>query len=87
MNSLLKNSFSFFSHSFVRPFSSVISQQLCRSQPLLMGQNTVVRFMNRNARIPKKANHGKRPCSHARRRAKVKRFQSARLKTKIFGQW
>jgi hypothetical protein len=31
------------------------------------------------------ANHGKRPCSHARRREKLKRFRSARLKEKIFG--
>ncbi|GAB9464259.1 hypothetical protein Gpo141_00001695 [Globisporangium polare] len=27
-------------------------------------------LLNRNARRPKKANHGKRPCSHVRRRAK-----------------
>ena len=26
--------------------------------------------LNRNARRPKKANHGKRPCSHVRRRSK-----------------
>uniref|UniRef100_A0AAV1VFR4 Mitochondrial mRNA-processing protein COX24 C-terminal domain-containing protein n=1 Tax=Peronospora matthiolae TaxID=2874970 RepID=A0AAV1VFR4_9STRA len=27
-------------------------------------------LLNRNARRPKKANHGKRPCSHFRRRQK-----------------
>ncbi|KAG7389916.1 hypothetical protein PHYPSEUDO_009174 [Phytophthora pseudosyringae] len=27
-------------------------------------------LLNRNARRPKKANHGKRPCSHHRRRQK-----------------
>ncbi|TYZ57431.1 hypothetical protein PybrP1_006147 [[Pythium] brassicae (nom. inval.)] len=29
-----------------------------------------MRLLNRNARRPKKANHGKRPCSHHRRRLK-----------------
>ena len=28
--------------------------------------------MNRNARNPKPANHGKRPCSHKRRKRKVR---------------
>ncbi|TDH73275.1 hypothetical protein CCR75_008141 [Bremia lactucae] len=31
---------------------------------------TVMELLNRNARRPKKANHGKRPCSHFRRRQK-----------------
>lgn len=30
-------------------------------------------FMNRNARKPKKANHGARPCSHVARKAKKPR--------------
>mmetsp|Transcript_6764 Transcript_6764/g.21823 ORF Transcript_6764/g.21823 Transcript_6764/m.21823 type:complete len:114 (+) Transcript_6764:21-362(+) len=30
-------------------------------------------LMNRNARIPKKANHGSRPCSHFARKMKVPR--------------
>ncbi|KAG7397039.1 hypothetical protein PHYBOEH_001317 [Phytophthora boehmeriae] len=29
-----------------------------------------LQLLNRNARRPKKANHGKRPCSHHRRRLK-----------------
>ncbi|ETI45166.1 hypothetical protein L914_09814 [Phytophthora nicotianae] len=29
-----------------------------------------LQLLNRNARRPKKANHGKRPCSHYRRRLK-----------------
>lgn len=45
----------------------------------------IVRNMNRNARRPKKANHGKRPCSHARRREKLKHFSSVRFKKPIFG--
>ena len=43
--------------------------------------------MNRNARRPKKANHGKRPCSHARRREKQKQLKSRGYAKKIFGFW
>lgn len=46
-----------------------------------------VRCMNRNARRPKRANHGKRPVSHARRREKAKRIKSRAYKEKIFGFW
>lgn len=34
------------------------------------GEAAVIEAMNRNARRPKKANHGKRPCSHYARRKK-----------------
>ena len=46
---------------------------------------TYVRLMNRNARWPKKSNHGKRPCSHARRWAKRKMIKSRAYRKKIFG--
>lgn len=32
--------------------------------------DVVIEAMNRNARRPRRANHGKRPCSHVRRRAR-----------------
>jgi len=41
--------------------------------------------MNRNARWPKKANHGARPNSHARRHAKRKAIKSRAYRKKIFG--
>ena len=37
-----------------------------------------VRSMNRNARRPKRANHGKRPVSHARKREKQKNEKEGR---------
>mmetsp|Transcript_33696 Transcript_33696/g.32162 ORF Transcript_33696/g.32162 Transcript_33696/m.32162 type:complete len:95 (+) Transcript_33696:88-372(+) len=46
-----------------------------------------VRFMNKNARRPNKANHGKRPVSHCRRRAQKNQLQSRAYKQKIFGFW
>lgn len=36
--------------------------------------------MNRNARKPKRANHGKRPCSRIRRRYKVKKWANTSRK-------
>ena len=48
---------------------------------------TIHRFMNRNARRPKRANHGKRPVSHARRREKAKSLKSRAYREKIFGFW
>ena len=45
------------------------------------------RFMNRNARRPKRSNHGKRPVSHARRRAKKMTLKSRLWREKIFGFW
>lgn len=44
-----------------------------------------IRFMNRNARRPKKANHGKRPCSHARRHAKRGKVKSRAYRERVFG--
>ena len=46
-----------------------------------------MRMMNRNARRPKRANHGKRPVSHARRREKKKSLKSRSCREKIFGFW
>mmetsp|Transcript_116399 Transcript_116399/g.228380 ORF Transcript_116399/g.228380 Transcript_116399/m.228380 type:complete len:90 (+) Transcript_116399:49-318(+) len=46
-----------------------------------------VRMLNRNARRPKKANHGKRPVSHARRWEKRKMLTTSSMKEKIFGFW
>ena len=40
--------------------------------PTVQIQNTF-QIMNRNARKPKRANHGKRPCSRVRRRWKTRR--------------
>ena len=45
----------------------------------------LVRGLNRNARRPKKANHGKRPVSHARKRAKAKTLKSRLHREKVFG--
>ena len=42
------------------------------------------RHMNRNARRPKKANHGKRPCSHVRRRLKQKMIRTRRKRKPLF---
>ena len=42
--------------------------------------NLIVRHMNRNARRPKKANHGKRPCSRMRRRLKAQTIKSRRIR-------
>ncbi|KAE8915845.1 hypothetical protein PF005_g10067 [Phytophthora fragariae] len=36
----------------------------------LTGGPVALQLLNRNARRPRKANHGKRPCSHHRRRLK-----------------
>ncbi|KAL7534570.1 hypothetical protein ACHAXR_005964 [Thalassiosira sp. AJA248-18] len=37
-------------------------------------QQHTFQVMNRNARKPKRANHGKRPCSRIRRRFKIKKW-------------
>jgi hypothetical protein len=39
-----------------------------------VGSPRTFQVMNRNARKPKRANHGKRPCSRIRRRYKVKKW-------------
>jgi hypothetical protein len=89
----------------LRPAAECMKAVSFVSSPL----GVVARFMNRNARWPKKvdrehmfvcvnllisicvtiqqANHGKRPCSHARRRMKNKMIQSRSMKKKIFGFW
>lgn len=46
-----------------------------------------LRGMNRNARRPKSANHGKRPVCNQRRRAKNAQLRSRAYKKKIFGFW
>ena len=51
------------------------------------GQLQTVRYMNRNARRPKKANHGKRPVCNMRRREKSKQLKSRAYREKIFGFW
>ncbi|KAI9999073.1 hypothetical protein PInf_003752 [Phytophthora infestans] len=48
----------------VRSVPSTISWFAAEETPVAM------ELLNRNARRPKKANHGKRPCSHHRRRQK-----------------
>eukprot|EP01039_Chlorochromonas_danica_P002922 gene2923-3189_t len=76
-----------------RGFHSMITSSLTKStlSPSLKNSsdfNLILnREMNRNARRPKKANHGKRPCSHARRRAKRDMIKSVAYRKKIFGFW
>jgi len=67
-------------------FSQRIPQLNALSFPMLQNL-TITRCMNRNARRPKKANHGKRPVSHARRRQKMKTLKSRAYREKIFGFW
>jgi hypothetical protein len=56
--------------------------------PKATAPNMVIcRGMNRNARRPKKANHGKRPVSHARKRQKAKGLKSRLYREKVFGFW
>jgi hypothetical protein len=47
----------------------------------------VVSRAYRNGRLPKKSNHGKRPCCHTRRRAKKKMIKSRGYREKLFGFW
>jgi len=47
----------------------------------------VVSRTYRNGRIPKKPNHGKRPCCHTRRRAKKLMIKSRGYREKLFGFW
>ncbi len=54
--------------------------------PSLYSDNTV-RFMNRNARMPKKANRGKRPCCNTRRKAKREVDKGRAVRQKILGFW
>ncbi|ETN18594.1 hypothetical protein PPTG_04150 [Phytophthora nicotianae INRA-310] len=48
----------------VRSVPSTVNWFAAEETPIAM------ELLNRNARRPKKANHGKRPCSHHRRRQK-----------------
>jgi len=50
-------------------------------------QLTVTRNLNRNARLPKKSNHGKRPCSRMRRRLKAKQIKSRAHRQKAYGSY
>jgi len=43
-------------------------------------QQHTFQVMNRNARKPKRANHGKRPCSRIRRKYKIKKWANTRRK-------
>jgi hypothetical protein len=47
--------------------SSTISTTIIDMNTLI-NDNLGILFMNRNARVPKKANHGARPCSSVMRR-------------------
>ena len=73
--------------------SSAVGGLLARSRmPLAGGQLSsptaqLTRGMNRNARRPKKANHGKRPCSRIRRRARAAMIKSRAHRKKIFGSY
>ena len=49
---------------------TIVRQQ----QQLLRQKDITIRYMNRNARKAKRANHGKRPCSRIRRRYKTKKW-------------
>lgn len=80
-NSLLnKSSLPF--NNIVRNYS-ILQQQPSLSLTILQQQqqqqqqpkkDITVRYMNRNARKAKRANHGKRPCSRIRRRYKTKKW-------------
>ena len=64
------------------------SSLLINNAPLAFAPNMIVaRGLNRNARRPTKSNHGKRPVSHARKRAKAKTMKSRLHRVKIFGFW
>ncbi|KAL9180463.1 hypothetical protein ACHAXT_008433 [Thalassiosira profunda] len=53
--------------------TSVEPTTILPSQPQ---QQHTFQAMNRNARKPKRANHGKRPCSRVRRRFKKRKWQN-----------
>ena len=56
--------------------TGVVSNQ----QPQQQQTQHTFQVMNRNARKPKRANHGKRPCSRIRRKYKVKKWANTRRK-------
>lgn len=71
--------------------TNVTTQSLV-SHPLKQLINTnyacnINRYMNRNARRPKKANHGKRAVCNARRKARYNKIRSRAHREKIFGYW
>ncbi|RMX66214.1 hypothetical protein KXD40_000163 [Peronospora effusa] len=51
-------------------FPSITIQKPIINWLVTDGTPIAMELLNRNARRPKKANHGKRPCSHHRRRQK-----------------
>lgn len=62
----------------VKDFNSAVPSKVL----VVEGENNFIGFqmMNRNARKPNKANHGKRPCSRIARRAKRSRYGNPRRK-------
>ena len=66
------------------PLSLVENEMMSNHSGFLHSQ---IRLMNRNARRPKRANHGKRPVSHARKREKQKSLKSRLYREKVFGFW
>ena len=69
------------------PPKSIITTNPKPQIPWMLQNLIITRGMNRNARRPKKANHGKRPVSHARRRQKAKSLKSRAYREKVFGFW
>lgn len=65
-----------------RSYGSLVSNRIAaimmpfqnHQQPQPTKKDITIRFMNRNARKAKRANHGKRPCSRIRRRYKTKKW-------------
>ncbi|GBG33865.1 Hypothetical Protein FCC1311_100882 [Hondaea fermentalgiana] len=63
------------SATWMREMPVVHANPLQRSS-LLQQEIETLQMLNRNARKPKKANHGKRPCSHVRRREKRRKVKT-----------
>ena len=49
---------------------STVHLSVCDDAPSHLREIAPLEALNRNARRPKRPNHGKRPCSHVRRRSK-----------------
>ena len=91
-NILLNQSNRNFNTMMINPCKNIINNS-CLAMKRLNNINTNIninymqitkRHMNRNARRPKKANHGKRPCSHVRRRLKQKMIRTRRKRKPLF---
>jgi hypothetical protein len=83
---------SFFSITKCSTSTTTSTNSIIANKMLVLNSKTpysmnTVRNMNRNARRPKKANHGKRPVCHARRREKAKSMKSRLYRQKAFGFW